>query len=219
MDKFLNNSVLGRDYLYYTCNIRHKEGEVSTKAQKQFQNSEVILTNPCEYYLTIPRMTIPLRSIPIFRCEPILPSSTYYIDENTLEYLVTIRAVGIGLDTTPITLAVQMDTSIINGTTKDLNFYSIFEYTRFIKMVNKTISDVWTTVSNLPDNVMTFAGVTPPFFYFNSLTQLIEYYGELQIAENYELFFNKSLSVFFQGFNSKINLSETYEFKEHSERW
>jgi hypothetical protein len=209
MDKFLNNSVLGRDFLYYTCNIRHKEGEVITRAQKQFQNDEVILTKPCDYYLTVPRMTIPLRSIPIFRCVPIDPSSLYYIDENTLEYLVTIKAVGGGLDTTPITLAVQMDTSIQNGTPKNLDYYSIFEYTRFIEMVNKAISDVWITVSNLPANVATFSGVNPPFFYFNSQTQLIEYYGEEQIAEKFELYFNKQLGVFFQGFNSRINLSET----------
>lgn len=208
MNKFLNNSVLGRDFLYYTCNIRHKEGEIYTLAQKQFQNEEIILTNPRDYYLTVPRMKIPLRSIPIFRCVPIEQSSIYYIDENTLEYLVTIRAVGGGLDTTPITLAVQMNTSIKDGTVKDGEYYSIFEYTRFIEMINKTISDVWTIVGNLPGNVPTFTGVNPPFFYFNSQTQLIEYYGEAQIAENFELYFNKPLSVFFQGFNSRINLSE-----------
>jgi hypothetical protein len=217
--KFLNNAILGQDILYYNCNIRYNKNEnkgLYTIASKQFNNDEVILRNPCEYYLAIPKLVIPTRAIPIFRCIPIDGASIYYIDENTLIYLITMRAVsGAGLDDSPVTVALQMDTSLVGGTPKDLDYYSIFEYTRFIEMLNVAISSAWTTMSNLSAaNLALFGTVASPFFYFNSETQRIEYYGEKgipatpteDVEKSFELYFNKPLSVYFQGFKSVYNI-------------
>lgn len=202
----LNNAVLGTDYLYYNCNIRYKKGDSSTVASKQFNNTEPILSNPGDYYLAIPRMIIPTRTVQIFDCIPMSPTNPLYIDENTLTFVITIIPVDVP-DLTPVTLAVQMETSVV-GSTKNRTYYSIYEYSRFIKMINTTLSNIWDIVvlNNTPSIL---DGTTPPFFNFNASTQLIEYYGESNTAENFELYFNKDLSFYFQGFQSKYTRTDT----------
>jgi hypothetical protein len=218
--KFLSNAILGQDILYYNVNIRYGEGQqdgIYTIASKQFNNENIILTKPCDYYLTISKMLVPLRGTPIFRC---VPSN---IGSDDLIYAVTIKAVdGFGLDATPQTVFLKMQTSLVNSPTTDIDYYSIFDYTRFIEMLNVALNDAWQDLSNLSvANQTLFGTVRAPFFYLNASTQLIEYYGEIgvdatpteAVERKWELYFNKPLAIYFQGFQSRYNNDSEFLFQ------
>jgi hypothetical protein len=192
------------DFAYYNVVLPYQP---NTRPDGQFRlqyiknNNEPIIDVPEDYVVSIAQMKIPVSLLPIFVAEP-EPSAG---DVNFTKYFVTLKYNGVSYNQRVI-----YEPSIVNIPTNSPRYYYVYTYTDFLEMVNKALLFAFTLLQL--NNQPVLDNATPPFFAFDSTTQLITLYAEeiyynLTLPSPIEIFVNEKLRRFFQGFTSKFNPS------------
>jgi len=192
----------------------------------------IFIKNVSEYKLCVQKMMLDSEILPISICEIRNPQAADMSAGDFVSvynvYMTYTTALGVtNYYTSPILwnpdrIPANVPNQYANGVpfsydNKDRYFF-IYSYYHFIKLINDALSSC-TTLLNAAEGV----ALDPPYFYFNSQTNLIEFYTEIT---NYNIditnintacvFFNKELYKYVgEGFrcilyNADVNITENY---------
>ena len=157
------------------------------------QNTQDILTNPNQYLLSVDRFSIPTSYVPLAIMQPLSPST------NTLVYKLTMEYAGITTNANVVFTPVNENVS-----PSDDEYYFIYTYSTFIKMLNKTLSDLTTTLKVLGNPAL--ATLTAPFFTYDSTSGIISLCAQ-------KLFFDETLPfpISIYGNNALLQYVDSFE--------
>lgn len=165
------------------------------------QLTQSILQNPCEYYMSIVRFTIPTEILPIFIFEA-QPFPNILKDLGV--YSVTLEYNG---NYSPQTFVEYITTNPTTDIPKIPTadniywergfYYYVYNYTTFLTMINNALADAFLLLPGAPIT-------TPPFLIYNAETQLISLIADKLFYDRdlpipIRVFFNGKLQRFFGG--------------------
>lgn len=219
-------------FAYYNVVIPYQP---DTRPDGQFRlqyirnNNEPIVDVPEDYVVSIVQQKIPVNTLPIFNAQALFKNGEIWTAPNeasTTPETVSIQtnkpAGANQFDTTytvtlkyfnsSVTKIVQYKTSfgsntIFNPEYVNPRFYYVYNYTDFLEMVNEAFLAALDELKLLEPTINL---ANPPFFNFNSETQLISLYAESAFYETgiplpIEIYLNDELRRFFQAFTVKFN--------------
>ena len=219
-------------FAYYNVVIPYQP---DTRPDGQFRlqyirnNNEPIVDVPEDYVVSIVQQKIPVNTLPIFNAQALFKNGEIWNAPNessttpeTVSIQTNIPAGANQFDTkytvtlkyfnSSVTKIVQYKTSfgsntIFNPEYVNPRFYYVYNYTDFLEMVNEAFLAALDELKLLEPTINL---ANPPFFNFNSETQLISLYAESAFYETgiplpIEIYLNDELRRFFQAFTVKFN--------------
>lgn len=120
------------NHLYYNITIAHKASEQYTRATYKKNNTEPILYLPHHYSLAITRFSIGTGTIPVLVAEP-------RGGGNPAEQLAYSFSIGYNGEHRTVFMEFEVPTVTVDIK----NFYFYYTYSRFLKAVNKALSDAY----------------------------------------------------------------------------
>jgi hypothetical protein len=205
-------------HIYYNVRIQNNDTEGRDKiAEYREQKTIPILTNPSDYYMSCIRFTVPTSRIPLL----IVPIKPYpNLDATKTIYSLTLSYNGVDVtqnvtwvpnetyhDLYSQPIQPKLSLSVNNKYTnpKD-SYYYCRSYTHFMNLVNATFA---TAFYQLSQQTILPAGSQPPFYVFDSTTQLFYLHAQKDFydvasANPIKIFYNNDLYALFGNVNSVL---------------
>ena len=193
----LNNKTDDNIYMNIVFPHNSADGENGTIASYSSTKNTALLDKASDYYCSIIRFVIPLRSVPIM-IMPIVPNSGF-TNKSTLIIGITFSGTDYPQN---VIFVSDASTSVYPPVNQDQSgnqiitpYYYLYSYSALINMINTTINTAYIAAGSP-------GGGNAPFFYYDPLTQLISLYvSQVFINSGAQLFINEYLSNYLDAFH------------------
>jgi len=196
------------DNVYYNIIIPGKEGE-ETLARYESTRVETIINNPCNYYLTVVRFSVPGDTLPLF-IFPVLKGPTQS-DPNKSNLSFTLSFGGndeqyyLQFTPTNTPFSVPKAPSDNNGVQDITPYYYVYNMNHFLEILNNGIAQVVANFkTNYPAVLPSGFDEDPYFLWDSSEKKFILIIQRVFVEAGVELFVNRELFRFLENISKAI---------------